>query len=418
MIRLQGVKTELGAGRFGKDAEMIRKILSAIFLILTTTLTSCSPPSLTSREPTSAEVSVPDPRLISDKTISPTNTPVPSPKPLDPAAYPLAERGQYWTGNRSYTLVDPGRSGREIRITIHYPALKEYNAENNPITRDAAPDLSGAPYPLILTGPNSGDLLLKSHLASQGFVMVIVRPPGFHYDDIWGEIVIDGPLDFLFALDQLTASPPEGLTGLIDTDRVGVAGYSWDGFFSLALGGAQIDPENYLSQCAQASSLDPPLSPAMQDYYCSLAADWDQFSAYVGDLIPAGPDGLWEPLTDERILAVMPMAPDGAWLYGQRGLAGVQIPTLIITGTEDSISSYVMETAYIYEHLGSSERYLISFIGWGHALVFNADQALRLQHFASAFFGYYLQGREEYQDHFSEGFINQFDDLAWGVYGE
>ncbi len=77
-----------------------------------------------------------------------------------------------------------------------------------------------------------------------------------------------------------------------------------------------------------------------------------------------------------------------------------------------------METAYIYEHLGSSERFLISFIGWGHALVFNAEQALRLQHFAAAFFGYYLQGREEYRDYFSEGFINQFDDLAWGVYGE
>ncbi len=309
-----------------------------IVLILAVSLISCTSSIDTPPDPPVSNI----PDQVSSPSVTPAiqviNTPVPPPKTLGPAAYPLAERGSYWTGNRSDTLIDPDRSGREIRITIHYPALKEFNAENNPITRDAVPDLSGAPYPLILTGPNSGDLLLKSHLASQGFVMVIVRPPGFHYDDIWSEIVIDGPLDFLFTLDQLTASPPEGLAGLIDTDRVGVAGYSWDGFFSLALSGVQIDPENYLSQCAQAPSLDPPLSPAMQDYYCTLAADWDQFSAYAGDLIPAGPDGLWEPVTDERILAVMPMAPDGAWLYGQRGLSGVQIPTLIITGTEDSSS--------------------------------------------------------------------------------
>ncbi len=31
----------------------------------------------------------------------------------------------------------------------------------------------------------------------------------------------------------------------MDTENVGVAGYSWDGFFSLALSGVRIDPEFY-----------------------------------------------------------------------------------------------------------------------------------------------------------------------------
>ena len=72
--------------------------------------------------------------------------------------------------------------------------------------------------------------------------MVIVNSPSFSYTAPWNNAVIDGPLDFLFALDVLTSNPPEGLEGILDTDRVGVAGYSSDGFFSLALGGARINP--------------------------------------------------------------------------------------------------------------------------------------------------------------------------------
>lgn len=45
------------------------------------------------------------------------------------------------------------------------------------------------------------------------------------------------------------------------------------------------------------------------------------------------------------------------------------------------------------------------------------EPAKRMNHFATVFFGHYLQGKEEYRDYFSEDFVAQFDDLAWGVYG-
>ena len=32
-----------------------------------------------------------------------------------------------------------------------------------------------------------------------------------------------------------------------------------------------------------------------------------------------------------------------------------------------------------------------------------------------AFFGYHLQGRDDYAEYFSEEFVAQHDDLAWGV---
>ena len=332
------------------------------------------------------------------------------------ASFPLSEPGPYFAGNMVYAVVDESRDGRQIWLTIWYPALEHADAQGNPISRDAPPDLNGAPYPLIFTGKNSGRFLFSSHLASYGFVMAIVSSPGFSYTAPWNNTVIDGPLDFLLALDVFTSNPPEGLGGVLDTDRVGVAGYSSDGFFTLALGGARINPEYYLSQCAQTPSMDPPLSPFWTEYFCNLSERWDEFSSQVGAEISTVSDGLWQPTTDDRILAVMPMAPDSAWLYGPEGLAVIDIPSLIIAGTADNLVSYEMASCYIYEHLVNSDRVLVSFVGRDHMMVEDDEVIGRINHFAVAFFGYYLQGREDFARFFSEDFVAQQDDLAWGVY--
>ena len=244
--------------------------------------------------------------------------------------------------------------------------------------------------------------------------MAIVQFPDFY--DIWDFGVIDHPLDMLFALDQIATNPPEGLENIIDTDHVGVTGYSWDGFYSLAVSGVRIDPEFYLKQCTEAPSMDPPLDSFWLNYYCNLASNWDEFVDHAGDAITATDNGLWQPITDDRIRVVAPLAPDGAWLYGERGLAAVDRPTLMIVGTEDTISSYEMEAVYIFEHLGTPHRSLISYLGKGHMSMLEFEPEKRMQHFVTAFFGYYLQGRGDYAAYFSEDFVAQYEDLVWGVY--
>jgi hypothetical protein len=56
---------------------------------------------------------------------------------------------------------------------------------------------------------------------------------------------------------------------------------------------------------------------------------------------------------------------------------------------------------------------MVSFVGKTHMMVLERKAATRLNHFATAFFGTYLQGRSDYLDHISEMFVLQFDDLAW-----
>jgi predicted dienelactone hydrolase len=333
----------------------------------------------------------------------------------EPVPFPLSEPGSYYTGKHTYTFEDASRDGRQIGITVFYPALRPEGSKGPKLLAGANrdPDLSGAPYPLIFTGQDSGDQLFKAHLATRGFVMAIVRSPGT--PDYWDLGVIDHPRDILFVLDQIASEPLEGLEGVIDSDHVGVTGYSWDGLVSLAVSGARIDPEFYLSYCEQAPAKEPAFGALYLEITCSLAEMWDEFAAYVGDEITVTDDGLWQAVTDERIRAVLPMAGDGAWLFGERGLAMADRPVLMIQATQDSPYQPI-EAAFIFEHLGTSEKFMVSFIDKTHSMVFEPESAKRMNHFATAFFGTYLQAKSEYRDYFSEEFVARFDDLAWGVY--
>ena len=74
----------------------------------------------------------------------------------EPAEFLLSEPGPFLAGNREYTLIDNSRNSREIKLLIWYPALKQIDTDGSSIIRDAEPDTSNAPYPVILTEENTG----------------------------------------------------------------------------------------------------------------------------------------------------------------------------------------------------------------------------------------------------------------------
>jgi alpha-beta hydrolase superfamily lysophospholipase len=96
-------------------------------------------------------------------------------------------------------------------------------------------------------------------------------------------------------------------------------------------------------------------------------------------------------------------------------LAAIDRPTLIIVATRDTLYP---ENALIFEHIGTPEKTLISFVGPSHMMIYNDEEIAKMAHFATAFFSYYLQGHEENAKFFSEEFTNKYDDLFWGIYKE
>ncbi len=327
-----------------------------------------------------------------------------------PADYPLAESGPYHVGTRTVKFVDERRGGRQVSVTVWYPAKGPADATSTAAVRDAEPDRSGEPYPLILSSTKMANTLAL-YIVSHGFTWASVDGIDTYY--AFYEGAINQPLDILFALDQVAANPPEGLEGLIDSENAGSIGYSFDGFNSLAMSGARIDPEYYLAQCPTPDTTTESILGDLSAFNCVPARNWDDLTTYVGESITSSQDGLWQPLTDQRIRAFMPMAGEGWWLFGERGLAAVDRPVLMIAGTQDELYK---ENVLIFEHLGTSDKTLISFVGKSHGDMLNMPLTEHMAHFAVAFFGYHLQGREDYAAYFSQEFVGQHDDLAWGSY--
>ena len=354
--------------------------------------------------PAASSTASPAPQPTAAATTGPTAS-------LPPTAFPLGEPGPYHVSRRTLTTKDPSRGDRQVAITVWYPAVRPTDWKGERPSMDAVPDRSGAPYPLILSSTTVA-MELAPDLVSHGFAWASVN--NINTYPRFGTQSIDQPLDILFALDQVATHPPEGLEGMIDAERSGAIGYSFDGFNTLAMSGARVDPEHYLAQCPTPDATTAAVVSELSAFGCGPAKDWAAFAAHAGAALTAGEDGLWRPMTDQRIRAVMPMAAEGWWLFGPRGLAAVDRPTLMLAGTKDELYP---ENALIFERLGAPDKAMISFLGQDHfTMLLDQEMAARMAHFAVAFFGHHLQGREELAQYYSEAFVARHDDLAWGVH--
>jgi hypothetical protein len=367
-------------------------------LLLVFLLTSCSgleetatpspTPELTHTISNLAEVEIPS------ATFEPTHT---------QSKMELLEFGSYHTGKSTYELIDTSRNNRSVNITIFYPALSERETHMY-VEKFGEPDFSSAPYPAILSSTKVANQFAP-YLVSHGFTWIGVNDIDTYMK--LNEEIYQQPLDLLFALNQVTENPPAGLEGMINTDVVGSIGYSFDGNNSLSLSGARINSSLYLSNCADLDNL--PDWGAMSCFSCDAAQNWETFTSDAEKVITIDGDGIWQALTDQRIKAFMPLATEGIWLFD---LSLIDRPILMIAGSEDPL---YRENVLIFEDLPAKDKTFITFLNEDHMMIFDSDVVAQLAYFATAFFGYHLQGYENYQVYFSEDFISNLEGFVWGT---
>jgi predicted dienelactone hydrolase len=318
------------------------------------------------------------------------------------AELPLAEPGPYeFSMIQEIMLNDDTRDGREISISLLYPSVKD------------DPDLRGAPFPLII---NDHKMFSKfgEHLVSHGYIIAGINDIDTY--DPWDASLYNQPLDYVYVLNQLADNPPKLLKGMIDTDHVGVWGYSFGGRNAVFLSGGRIDPEYYFENCENPEKATVDYTQTRVEMMCGAYENWDTFARQAGSEIFSSEDGLWQPITDERIIATIPMSSSGEWLFGPKGFASVDKAVLLTAGTLES--NYYPEVYRIYEELETSEKFFISFVNKTHMMIRESDATERMEHLAIAFFSYHLKGDEAYAEYFSEEFISQVGGLAWGWYEE
>jgi predicted dienelactone hydrolase len=291
--------------------------------------------------------------------------PVGAPKYAAPGPYPVG---------LTYVSIPTGDS--QISVTISLP-----------VDADAAAESANAPYPLIIfsQGLGGGDYSpIYNHLASYGFVVMSGNPRGENATEFWAGAatrILDTKLLLDYA--ELMTAPGGQMAGLIDIQHTAIFGHSSGGWAALVEGGAQFD----FSWC----SANPDLVAKQAISNCpQFISHQDEIAQMLG--LKSAPVDLWPQMNDPRIKAVVAAAPDGdVWGAEYGGVANMNLPVMIITGSADEINPPELCAYPIYAHLGSAKKSLVVSENMGHGDATPSQFAL-ITHYWTAFFLSELKG--------------------------
>ncbi|MDX2005408.1 MAG: prolyl oligopeptidase family serine peptidase [Meiothermus sp.] len=330
---------------------------------------------------------------------------------IRPDAPPLAARGSATVGVKTVQFTDASRQNRQITAEVWYPATgaQQTTAYDGVIgqtpvkipgraNRNAAP--AGGKFPLIITshgqpGTRFQFAYLSEHLASRGFVVASLDHPGSTYQTLTQQnyisSIVDRPLDVLFAIAEVAKQVPSA-----DPANVGLLGYSYGGYSVVNAAGASLDAAALGEYCRASGGEGPCFA---QQFFAPLAQAR-------GNLRP-----------DPRVKAVMALAPYGQPWIGAKSLGALQVPLFVAAGEADDVATYKRDALEYYRGAGSRNKYLLTLAGAQHNPFVECPAEVRAneqdywrcwepvwdlershdltRHFASAFFGRFLQNNAE-----------------------
>lgn len=209
---------------------------------------------------------------------------------------------------------------------------------------------------------------LAYHLASHGLTVVALEHPGSNVAWLTGNSLsqshpgsknnllpakefLDRPKDVSFVLDRLSRLNQfsSTLQGKFNTEQVTVIGHSLGGYTALALAGAKLSLGHLRQFCNDPNPVV--FSPA------------DLLQCSAADL----PD-LQESLRDQRVVQTIVLNPVIGRLFDQKSLAQVNVPTLMLAGTDDSITPAVSQQFLPFTQL-QNPKFLLTAIGGAHLSV-------------------------------------------------
>ncbi|MBO0755935.1 MAG: alpha/beta hydrolase [Bradyrhizobiaceae bacterium] len=246
-----------------------------------------------------------------------------------------------------------GAKTRALRVIVWYPAAADAREEPQwigpPIVpfvsagsaaRDVAP-AAGPRRPLIVLSHGSGGMAsglgwLGTALAAHGFIAVAVNHPGNNaLEDytvegfsLWWLRAVDLSVVIGAMLDDKTFGSQ------IDPALIGAAGHSLGGYTVIAVAGGITEPARLQAFCSSpaADSLcrPPPADSDMrQKRLARLSSDSDFRQRY------SKADASYR---DDRVRAVLAMAPGLAPLFTPESLGKISIPVAVVTGSADEIA--------------------------------------------------------------------------------
>ena len=159
---------------------------------------------------------------------------------------------------------------------------------------------------------------------------------------------ISRPLDvtnLLDKLEDLVANDPQWAAQL-NLEQVGVFGYSFGGYSALAIAGAEINQPRLAEECSQED-----LNTVPSFYFQCQAQYLPPISLNV---------------RDPRIKAVLSVYPLANPIFGPEGMSKIDIPTMILTGSQDTTVPPIQNQIHPFLWLKTSDKYLALLIPGTH----------------------------------------------------
>lgn len=169
-----------------------------------------------------------------------------------------------------------------------------------------------------------------------GRVDAIVEPEEF----------INRPRDVTYLLNELERLDAASPNIHLNLQQVGVIGQSFGGYTALALAGANLNFTKLQNNCGEDSNL---FNASLLLQCRALGLPHQDYN-----------------LRDPRIVAAIAINPITSSIFGQAGVAQIQIPVAIVSSSADKVAPALPEQIQPFAWLTASEKYLILLAGGTH----------------------------------------------------
>lgn len=283
---------------------------------------------------------------------------------------------------------------------------------------------------------------LAQHLASYGFAVVV---PSFPFTDtqfISGYLsdTVKVPSPDIIAISML--GRPRGITLLlndlqqkvksspdfkmVNSQQVGILGQSLGGYTVLASAGAALDFAGINQQCARSNFEKLILSFNLSLLFeCQLA----NAPKTINGIDVTNPN-----LGDPRVKAVIAINPLTSIVFGQQGMSQIQVPTILISGSDDIFAPPLQEQIYPFTWLTTPDKYLFFLKGGTHFSFLGDDSSKgglpvpaemigpnpmlarpSLKAISTAFFRSYIANQPQYLNYLNQSYVQSVVPQPFGV---
>lgn len=246
----------------------------------------------------------------------------------------------YYVGYRKMTVTSE-KTDEKFPLALLYPTgTASESVQFGPFQMDLSvgATVASGDFPLVIIshgsgGTNLGYRSIAFTLVKQGYVVGIPLHPKNNFQNNVAEGTnqnwINRPLHISATIDAILSEP--NISANINADKIAVIGHSAGGYTALAVAGGVADTTHLIDLCRSDATISEP--------FCALVANNQVKAEKIANS------------QDERIKAIVLMAPVGILFKSEDALDKVVMPTLMLRAEKDSELTEPYEAEVIAQNL-------------------------------------------------------------------